>query len=241
MLIVNEIFSNTFQGEGKSIGQRAAFLRLFSCPLSCFWCDSAFTWRTDEKHPHVWDKVFDPKEESHQMSYFEIFETLRQWDYQVLVITGGEPLVQKKSLYHFLLNLPSQLPFVNRVEFETAGIIPPGELIIFPWVYFNVSPKLESSGNPLKLRYKPEVLKEFNRGDRAIFKFVVTSLEDFDEIQKIVNEVDIPKRKVYIMPEGEKAEDQIEKMRWLAPIAIEKGYNFSPRLHSLIWGPKRGV
>lgn len=241
MLLVNEIFGNTFQGEGKSIGQRAAFLRLANCPLSCVWCDSAFTWRFDDKKPHVWDQVFDKEKESHQMTYYDIFEVLKKWDYQVLIITGGEPLVQKKVLVPFLDNLPGNLPFVHRVEFETAGIIAPGELSRFDWVSFNVSPKLENSGNDLQSRYKPDVLTAFNELGRAIFKFVVTQPEDFVEIGKIVRDISIPKWKVYIMAEGEKTEEQVKKMKWVAPMAIENGYNFSPRLHTLIWGTKRAV
>lgn len=240
-LIINEIFGPTIQGEGKSAGQRAAFLRTFGCPLNCCYCDSAWTWRVDEKHPHKWGQVFDPKEESHVMTYFEIFKQLIQWDYQVLIITGGEPLVQKKALYEFLTQLPQQLPFVHRVEFETAGIISPGRLLDFPWVSFNVSPKLENSGNDLKSRYKPDVLTDFNLSERAIFKFVVTQPADFDEIEEMIHSVNIQPWKVYIMAEGEKTEDQIEKMKWVAPMAIEKGYNFSPRLHTLIWDTKRGV
>ncbi|MGA9230987.1 MAG: 7-carboxy-7-deazaguanine synthase QueE [Exiguobacterium oxidotolerans] len=46
---VLEIFGPTFQGEGRSIGQKTMFVRTGGCDYSCAWCDSAFTWDGSEK------------------------------------------------------------------------------------------------------------------------------------------------------------------------------------------------
>ena len=43
-LVVAEIFGPTWQGEGPSAGQVAAFVRLGLCNLTCAWCDTAYTW-----------------------------------------------------------------------------------------------------------------------------------------------------------------------------------------------------
>ena len=41
---VNEIFGPTIQGEGKSAGMQAMFLRTSLCNLACDWCDTPQTW-----------------------------------------------------------------------------------------------------------------------------------------------------------------------------------------------------
>jgi 7-carboxy-7-deazaguanine synthase len=43
-LVVSEVFGPTIQGEGPHAGQRAAFVRLGGCNLTCTWCDTAYTW-----------------------------------------------------------------------------------------------------------------------------------------------------------------------------------------------------
>ena len=43
-LLISEIFGPTIQGEGKSIGQTASFIRLGGCNLHCVWCDTPYTW-----------------------------------------------------------------------------------------------------------------------------------------------------------------------------------------------------
>ena len=52
-LVVSEVFGPTVQGEGPSLGKRAAFLRLGRCNLDCAWCDTPFTWKWDEYDPAV--------------------------------------------------------------------------------------------------------------------------------------------------------------------------------------------
>ena len=62
ILRVNESFLS-FQGEGPSSGERAVFLRLSGCNLTCSWCDSAHTWD--------WSR-FDRNAESRSMSLEDI-------------------------------------------------------------------------------------------------------------------------------------------------------------------------
>ena len=99
---------------------------------------------------------------------------------------------------------------------------------------WNVSPKLEHSGNSVAERYKPDVLAEFV-ARRAVFKFVVKDTSDFVEIRRIISDVDIPNRSVWIMPEGVISDTQLHRMRDLAEDVLQFGWNLSPRLHILIW------
>ncbi|MBI4909682.1 MAG: radical SAM protein, partial [Acidobacteria bacterium] len=47
--------------------------------------------------------------------------------------------------------------------------------------------------------------------------------------------------RVLLMPEGQHAGVLAERSTWLVEECKQRGYRFSPRLHVLLWGPKRGV
>jgi 7-carboxy-7-deazaguanine synthase len=245
-LLVNEIF-HSIQGEGPSVGTPALFIRLFGCPLSCWFCDSAFAWRTSEKQKHREDKVYSKAEESKEYTVEGLIQEVGGYPEVLLqVITGGEPLLQRKPLLEYLSELYNRywLPqSYLRFEIETAGILEP--LWEFQrrdgdWITYNVSPKLETSGNSLSSRYKPKLLKKFLNERRSIFKFVVVDDSDLKEINMIIREIGIPPQLVYLMAEGETRQKQLTNMEKVVSHCLENNYNFSPRLHTLIWGNERG-
>ncbi len=43
------------------------------------------------------------------------------------------------------------------------------------------------------------------------------------------------------MPEGRTKKEQLKRMNEVIEYCKEKGYNFSPRLHILVWDKKRKV
>jgi len=75
----------------------------------------------------------------------------------------------------------------------------------------------------------------------SIFKFVLIEERDLNEILEIVNRFDIPKEKVYLMPEGTDIEKLRERVKWLVDVCKQCKFNFSPRLQVDIWGNQRGV
>ncbi len=170
-MIVSEVFGPTVQGEGPSIGQRCGFVRLGRCNLACGFCDTPFTWRWSDHDPAV---------ELHEMSVDEIVGRLDAMSIDMLVISGGEPLLQQRDLRPLVDAVRTERGW--RVEVETAGTIAP-ELDVDQW---NVSPKLANSGNPLDRRYKPDVLGRFQATGRAAFKFVVADRGDLEEVADIV-------------------------------------------------------
>ena len=222
-MIINEIFGPTVQGEGPSIGRRCGFVRLGRCNLACEWCDSAFTWRWTDH---------DPGAELHDMAVPEVLEPLDAMDVDMVVVTGGEPLLQQRDLKELVDALRVERGW--RVEVETAGTIGP-ELSVDQW---NVSPKLANSGNKLDRRYKPDVLRAFQATGRAAFKFVVAEAADLDEVAAITSECALSN--VWLMPEGVDADTINARLRWLAPEAIARGWNVTTRLHILLWGDERG-
>lgn len=243
-LLVNELFGPTFQGEGVSIGQLCSFIRLAFCNQKCVFCDSVYSWGYKEelvKNHNYITTPFDRNKEVKEMSIDQIVQHFIPMNPPMVVITGGEPMLQAKKLPELITALMNEIPALTRFEIETAGTIWNDEVAELPFVWFNVSPKLENSGNPKHLRYKPEVLKLFNQSMAAVFKFVVCDDNDLNEVQEIVDEVGIPSHKVYIMPEGISENIQRERLQYLADEVLKRRWNLTTRLHVLIWQNRRGV
>jgi len=222
MIEVIELFKSV-QGEGPSCGQPALFVRLRRCQLRCSWCDSRFSW--DSKDPdYTTYTTWDEKKLAYELK--------SDAKGRIVVITGGEPLIWKRQLVKML----SYLRRVPRIEIETNGTIPVGELAQCRNVYFNVSPKLSSSGNEGLKRINEEALRGFAYTYRAVFKFVVTSPLDINEIEILERQRLSP---IWVMPEGVTVESQIKGLKWLAPIAIQRNWSISLRLHILAFGNRR--
>jgi len=228
-LAVNEVFGPTIQGEGPNVGRPAVFLRLYGCNLRCQWCDSKYSW--DSVH-------YDASQEVHVMTTQEAaFEVMKHLPDTVdlLVVTGGEPMLQQERL----ADLMTHLSFTLDVEIETAGTVAPIRPLLDMGCRFNVSLKLASSGNPLRQRYKPEAIKALQSSGRASWKFVATSVDDFEEIDELVRKHALSP--VFVMPEGTDRETVLTRAAELAPDIIERGYRLTLRDQVLLWGSRRGV
>lgn len=231
ILAVNEIFGPTVQGEGPSLGRRAIFLRLAGCNLKCTWCDTKYTW--DWKGE--FGKAYDSKEEIKPMPVLNVVRQLSQLWEPLLVITGGEPLLQQKALRELIDYVPDDV----ETEIETNGTIYPD------WpadlnVTFNVSPKLAHSGNPVDKTITP-ALQLFADDERARFKFVVQSVADLGEVRWLCDQFGINPERVWIMPEAITPAAVISGLRMLGEEAVKRNFNLTTRLHVLTWGNRRGV
>jgi 7-carboxy-7-deazaguanine synthase len=222
-----EIFASV-QGEGVSAGVPSTFVRLATCNLRCSWCDTAYTWD--------WSR-FDRVEQVLELDIDDSAASIRALPPRNVVITGGEPLIQKRALAPLLWQLKSE---GFRIEFETNGTIAPGELggVVDQW---NVSPKLGNSGNEGLDRLPGPSLQEFAVRENAFFKFVVDAPGDLAEVEALRDEFGIPPGRIVLMPQGTSAADLNARSPWLAEACTQRGYRFSSRLHILIWGDKRGV
>lgn len=73
-------------------------------------------------------------------------------------------------------------------------------------------------------------------------KFVVSTMDDIKEIEEIVSCLNgVYPSDICLMPEGILPDDLMNKSGWVAMEAIKRGWRFTPRLHSLMFGTKRGV
>ena len=118
-----EVFSS-LQGEGVHIGRRQLFVRLADCNLACVYCDT----------PHAAGPIWSAEQEPGSAKRIEqpnpaSLETLTgliiDWQtklpvHQALVLTGGEPLLQSRTLSAWLPDVARILP----VYLETNGTLP---------------------------------------------------------------------------------------------------------------------
>ena len=223
-----EIFYS-IQGEGVNIGKPAVFLRLSLCNLACTWCDTRYTWD--------WEQ-YDPKEQILEMSVEDITREVLKYNCKYLVVTGGEPLMQHSQLVPLLKRLKNA---GFHIEMETNGtIVPRSELVdlIDQW---SVSPKLENSGNPPSSRENPKAYKFFSKLPSSCFKYVIQEENDLAEVKRRIQEYDIAREKIVLMPEGKDREALLERSRWLAELCKDEGYRLSTRLQVLLWDNRRGV
>lgn len=216
----------TFQGEGPSTGHPALFIRLSRCNLTCARCDTKQTWD--------WSR-FDPREESTKQSVADLARWAGSSPVELVVITGGEPLVQQRNLVPLVRGL---LAAGKRVEFETNGTLVPDPALLVDGVRFNVSPKLASFGVEEAKSIVPAALKVFGDCGRAAFKFVASSVADLDRIAELADAHRL--EPVWVMPEGITAQAITAATRVLADEVAARHWHFTTRLHVLAFEDARG-
>lgn len=232
-LLVSEVFGPTVQGEGPNAGHRCAFIRLGLCNLNCSWCDTPYTWDWQGQNGPAQDRAALVA-----MTPAELLDALAPLLVDHVVISGGEPLVQRNKLGPLVSALKAVGYFV---EIETNGTLNPSDELIAGVDWWNVSPKLEHSGVAPGKAKRLDTLSDFYAGGRACFKFVCQRAEDLYEVAALMDSIDADPSAVWIMPEGRDALTITETTATIAPAVIDRGYNLTTRLHVLAWGDRRGV
>ena len=227
-LLVAEMFGPTFQGEGPSCGQQALFVRLSRCNLACPGCDTPYTWDTTR---------YDLREHTTPLASEQVIDWVLAHPTRLIVISGGEPLLQQERLLPLVRTLAG---LGRRIEIETNGtLIPAGELLRLVSA-FNVSPKLEAFAAPSDAarRLNPAALRTLAACGKAVFKFVVTGLDDLEEIGRLQGEYGLDP--VWVMPEGTSSQTILTRSRLLAEEVLARGWNLTSRQHVLLWEDTRG-
>lgn len=231
-----EIFASV-QGEGPSAGRMCAFLRLSRCNLACVWCDTAYTWRFDDSRPHRDGVVFNRQAEQVVANEADVAARIAALGCDRLVVTGGEPLLQGAALARMAAALT---PAIG-IEVETNGTAAPHPAFDRFVAQYTVSPKLAHSGNDAALALDPARLAAWAADDRSVFKFVVAEPGDAAEALALADAAGMPRRRVWLMPEGTDSATLRARETWLAPLCVTEGVNRSDRLHIHLYGDARGT
>lgn len=231
-LNIAELFCDTVQGEGINSGIPATFIRLQGCTLVCVWCDTLEVWK--QGNPYSIEEVLDMFEEAGMIPKFKAG--------QHIVLTGGSPLKQGIELLQFCRRFSARFGFSPHYEVENECVLlPPKELIPFINTWNN-SPKLENSGMKSRARYKPDVISTTARFVNSWFKFVISSVDDWNEIQKDYLEPGLIRREqIILMPEGQDQEQVRGSYEATAELAVRENVRMCDRLHITIWNKKTGV
>jgi 7-carboxy-7-deazaguanine synthase len=217
MLQVSEVFSS-IQGEGQNIGRFATFVRFTGCNMDplCTWCDTKGSQLPDEKN---------------EMSVTEVVNRVQEEYNTLVVLTGGEPLIQKE-IYEVINTLCNK---AYEVSVETNGLLyPPNDR-----AHYVVSPKPE-------FKINKEVLKVFANADKDFieenyieseFKFVIGTVESFVEAMKLIQELNL--YPVTFQPLNGDLNKMKEIVEWVeefktANVAQLPDVRVLPQLHKLI-------
>ncbi|MYA97174.1 MAG: 7-carboxy-7-deazaguanine synthase QueE [Nitrospinae bacterium] len=213
----------SLQGEGATIGRPSVFIRLMGCSVGCVWCDTKYSW----SGPPVEEKTIA-----------EILDFCEDHKGAQVVVTGGEPL--ESSQFPTLIE---ELHGAGlRVEVETAGHIPPSEDALQRVDQWNVSPKLQSA--QISEDKLPKTLDWLRRAKEPYLKFVVHRAEELDEVENVLDKYSLggfPRNRIIISPGGKTREQMEHRLFALAEASMNRSFRFTPRLHVMLWGDKRGV
>lgn len=254
------LMPGTIQGEGKLAGVPSLFIRLSSCNLRCIWqmedgsycrCDTTYaSFHPDQTQEIEVDKIVDWL--GHNLG------AVRH-----VVITGGEPLLQKRPLANLCERIKNELDL--HITLESNGTL--FDDCLAQWVdLFSISPKLSNSvpnskklahyglkeSGPYKFhkdrRLNTQALQSYidlcnNSTKELQLKFVIGKSDDLQEVKKdYLNALsNYKKNDILLMPLGAN-QGEIAKS---APIALEmaiaNGWRYSPRVHIDLFGSKQGV
>lgn len=212
MLKVNEIFYS-IQGEGTNAGLPCVFIRLTFCNLRCSYCDSEYAFH-----------------EGKDYSIDELISEVKNYNCNLVEVTGGEPLIQEESLI-----LMEELCKLNYdVMLETGGSLPIKN--VNKSVIIILDLKCPSSKMEKKNLY--ENIDFLKPNDEV--KFVIGNKEDFDWSKEIIEKYNLTKKcNVLFSPVFSKIEN-VELAEWI--LKDNLNVRFQIQLHKQIWDPnKRGV
>ena len=211
-LKINEIYYS-IQGESTLAGRPCIFIRLTYCNLRCTYCDSEYAFY-----------------EGKDIEISEIMTEIKQWDCNLVEVTGGEPLFQEECI--ILLN---ELVSSNyKVMLETGGSLTlsdvPKEVIKI------VDFKCPSSGMEKKNLWS--IVEDIQPYDEI--KFVIGNREDFDWAKDRITEYSLDKKCTLLFsPTFGKIEPQLI-VEWI--LTENLPVRMQMQMHKMIWNPEeKGV
>jgi len=238
------------QSEGSRSGMPTIVIRTTGCTHRCWfgeggWCDSWYT----SIHP-----------EKGKYAFNDIIEMYNKYPHaREMMLTGGSPTMHP-DLVNELTHFAYQRGIFITIETEGSHFIETD----YPIGLVSLSPKFSNS-NPRvgistpqgkevdqkmidqhnKLRLNKEAIEQMLAyHDDFHFKPVCNPVEMWDvweEIEDFMHEMDISKRKTWIMPPGDTREELIRVYPMVMNFCRDNGYNFTGREHIIAFDTQREV
>ena len=211
-LVVCETFAS-LMGESTRAGVPAYFIRLTGCNLRCRYCDTAYAY-----------------EGGHEMTVAALVEMARAQPYRLVLVTGGEPLLQAETP----VLLTDLLDAGFTVCLETNGSLPIDAADARVHRILDVKcPRSDMADHNVCANM--DLLTS-----RDEVKFVVADQLDFTWAVEVIKYFRLAERlPVLISPVFGQVSLQ-EAAAWILETRLPVRLN--PQLHKYIWGPEvRGV
>ena len=211
-LKVNEIYFSV-QGESTHAGRPCIFIRLTYCNLRCTYCDTRYAF-------------YDGKD----MEISEIIEKIKQWNCQLVEVTGGEPLFQDECLT--LLN--ELLKKNYEVMLETGGSLPISSV---PEDVINIIDfKCPSSG--MEKNNLWSIIDNLHIHDEV--KFIIGNRKDYEWAKEKIGQYNLTKQcTVLFSPIFNEINPEII-VEWILEDYLP--VRFQMQIHKYIWKPEsKGV
>ena len=211
-LKINEIF-HSIQGESSHMGLPCIFIRLTYCNLRCSYCDTEYAFY-----------------EGSDMTIKEILNKIEKYPTNLVMVTGGEPLIQKGCI-----DLMNQLLKKNyEVMIETSGSLSLDE------VPKNVIKIVDFKCPTSNMKDKNDwtIIKDINQADEI--KFVIGDRQDYDWSKEMIKEYNLNKIcPILFSPVYDKIRME-DLSKWILEDGIK--VRLQIQLHKHIWGAdKKGV
>jgi 7-carboxy-7-deazaguanine synthase len=231
-------------------------------PVPQFGCDSSYSWSKQFKHlvrrmsiDEIVTELLALGKDRFDMDEFE-WTNLRTGQPIQLCFTGGEPMLNQKTMLEILKELDRRESNVHYITIETNGTkLAKKEFLNYIWVNgldleWAVSPKLFSVSGEACVVF-PEVIDTYAGSWVPEFpiniKFVVNGTEacwdELDSIMiKFLDKFHGSGTAYWIMPEGATIEDQTQKS--VADIVNEgmrRGFKIATRNHIAVYGNQVGT
>ena len=207
-LKINEIFYS-IQGESSYTGLPCIFIRLTYCNLRCSYCDTEYAF-------------YDGSD----MEIEEILLKIEKYPTKLIMVTGGEPLIQENCI-----NLMDELLKKNySVMLETSGSL---ELNKVPKKVVKIVDFKCPSSNMMD-KNDWTIIKDIDKNDEI--KFVIGNKEDYNWSKKMIEKYQLNR----ICPILFSPIYDIMNIKELSEWILEDGINvrLQSQLHKHIWGPE---
>ena len=247
-LPIVEIYT-AVQSEGSRAGYPTVVIRTTGCTHRCYfgeggWCDSWYTSIHPEKGKFTFNDIIAMYDKNPHISE--------------MMLTGGSPTMHKK-LVNELTHLAKERDIFITIETEGSHFLPTD----YPINVLSISPKFSNSVPVLGVE-TPEgkitderMIKQHNkfRLNYPAIKESISYHSDFhikpvwdgqdegalEEIMNCINELDVPREKVWFMPAGDSREALYKSYPILFDWVRDNGYRMTWRPHIIAFEDQREV
>jgi len=236
--LLSECYASV-QGESSLVGTPTVFVRLYACNLRCAWCDSMYAVEGGESREVPVGTLVDTV-----VGLARGTADGRRRGITHVCWTGGEPLLQGRSIARAIRELPPD--FVHSIETD-------GEVDLGPFdadvgsardegrVRYVMDVKCPGSGMTPRRAF--ENLRLLRRTDEV--KFVILDRGDYDFARRVLADHPVPAGTVLFSPAAlahhvAKGLDPAALASWILEDRLD--VRLQPQLHKFIWpGRERGI